>query len=263
MKTSTFKKGLLLAAFIIFAAPWHAVSAPALHVYPSGIQVALQIGSDLYDSLDAKYRVKLQEPPILAVSENTPELAPVSENNSLGRVSISVGYVDLINHIAHAKAIDRMEPGFFDKYMAGLANDNGNPPLAPEIVEDRYWTDDVMNDQASYFNQMMSLTMAINLSRHYLGQFHKYAGRLHGEKLVPINNFLTTSEWETGVRAGAVNSLNCAFGTEGAKALFGAIGKMPHRPAWAAYILPPNIDIKRLNKQLAKYEVDFFHGGLN
>ena len=48
-----------------------------------------------------------------------------------------------------------------------------------------------------------------------------------------------------------------------AKALFAAIDKMPHRPAWTAYLVPQNIDIKRLNKQLAKYEVDFFHGGLN
>ncbi len=82
-------------------------------------------------------------------------------------------------------------------------------------------------------------------------------------KLLPINNFLTASEWEKGVRAGTVNSLNCAFGTEGAKALFDAIGKMPRRPAWTAFIVPPNIDIQRLNKQLAKYEVAFFHGGLN
>ena len=120
-----------------------------------------------------------------------------------------------------------------------------------------------MNDQASYFNQMMSMTMAINFSRHYLGQIDKYAGQMHADKLVPINNFLTDREWEKGVRAGAVNALNCAFGTEGAKALFAAIDKMTHRPAWTAYIVPQNIDIKRLNKQLTNYEVAFFRGGLN
>jgi hypothetical protein len=120
-----------------------------------------------------------------------------------------------------------------------------------------------MNDQASYFNQMMGMTMAINLSRHYLGQFNKYAGQMQPGKLVPINNFLTSNEWETGVRAGAVNSLNCALGTEGAKALFDAMGKMHPRPAWTAYIVPQHIDIKRLNKKLAQYEVDFFHGMLN
>jgi hypothetical protein len=120
-----------------------------------------------------------------------------------------------------------------------------------------------MNDQASYFNQMMGMTMAINLSHRYLGQFDKYARVMQSGKLVPINNLLTSGEWDRGVRAAAVNSLNCALGTEGAKALFDAIDKMPRRPAWTAYIVPPNIDIKRLNQQLGKYEVAFFRGGLN
>jgi hypothetical protein len=81
-------------------------------------------------------------------------------------------------------------------------------------------------------------------------------------KLVSINNFLTLDEWETGVRAAAVNALNCALGTEGAKALYDAIDKMPRRPAWTACIVPQNTDIKKLNKQLSKYEVAFFRGGL-
>jgi hypothetical protein len=262
MKMSIVNNGLLIAATLCLS-----LSASAgTHAYPSGVKVAVQIGHDLYDSLDAKYREKLQEPPVCAVPANAPELTLVSasdDNKALGQLSMSVGYVDLINHIAHAKAIDHVEPGYFDKYMSGLANDNGNPPSAPEIIEDRFWSDDIMNEQASYFNQMMGMTMAINLSRHYLGQYSKYSSHLQDGKLVPINNFLTSSEWDSGVRAGAVNSLNCAFGTEGAKALFDAIGKMAHRPAWTAYIVPQNIDITRLNKQLAKYEVDFFHGGLN
>lgn len=261
MKKSIVYKGILVTTILAIA-----LSATAsAHVYPSGVKVAVQIGSDLYDSLDAKYRNKLQEPPICAVPATTPELALVStgDDKAQGQLSMSVGYVNLINHIAHAKAVDRLEPGFFDKYMANLGNDNGNPPQAPEITEDRYWTDDVMNDQATYFNQMMGMTVAINLSRHYLGQFNKYASHGQDGKLTTINNFLTSSEWDSGVRAGAVNSLNCALGTEGAKALFDAIGKMPHRPAWTSYIVPPNADIGRLNKQLAKYEVDFFHGHLN
>ncbi len=265
MKNRIFEHGCWIASLLFLTLPGYALTNSAAHIYPSGVKAAVQIGSDLYDSLDAKYRKKLQEPPVCAVAEQTPELAPVgtSMEKNLGRVSISVGFVDLINHIAHAKAIDRTEPGYFDQYMAGLASQSASLPVAPDISADRYWKDDVMNDQASYFNQMMGLTMAINLSRHYLGQFSKYAGHMRSGKLTPINNFLTSSEWETGVRAGAVNTLNCAFGTEGAKALFEAIGKMSHRPAWTAFIVPQNIDIKRLNKQLAKYEVDFFHGGLN
>jgi len=258
--------GCLIVVSCLFAGlPSYALSS---HVYPSGVTVAVQIGSDLYDSLDAKYRDRLQTPAVCTVPLNTPTLALVEKNDqnkTLGQVSISVGFVDLINHIAHAKAIDHIQPGYFDQYMSDLARESaaGTAPEAPAIVDERYWTDAVMNEQASYFNQMMGMTMAINLSHQYLGRCDKYANRIQADKLAPINNFLTSDEWEKGVRAGAVNSLNCAFGTEGAKALFDAIDKMPQRPAWTAYIVPQNIDIKRLNKQLAKYEVDFFHGGLN
>jgi hypothetical protein len=37
---------------------------------------------------------------------------------------------------------------------------------------------------------------------------------------------------------------------------------MPKRPAWTAFIVPPAIDLKKLNKQLKKYEDDFFKGAL-
>ncbi len=230
--------------------------------------MALQIESDLYNSLDAKYRNKLEE--ARAAKAALDALAPAlmeknDGNKTLSEASVSASFVDLICHIAHAKAIDKIQPGYFDQYMSGLAREtaNGNPPEAPNIAEDRYWTDSVMNDQASYFNQMMSMTLAINLSHHYLGQFDKYARVMQSGKLVPINNLLTPGEWEKGVRAAAVNSLNCAFGTVGAKALFDAIDKMPRRPAWTACIVPQNTDIKRLNKQLGNYEVAFFRGGLN
>jgi hypothetical protein len=261
-----FNHGLLFATIFALAWPGQAQTKSTPHVYPSGVKAAVQIGRDLYDSLDVKYRNKLQEPPVYAVPLGIPQvstIARMNETKALGQVSISVGFVDLINRIAHAKAIDRTQPGYFDQYMNTLAGESGNPPVAPEIVEDRYWTDDILNDQVSYFNQMMSMTMAINLSHHYLGRFNKYAGQLQATREVPINNFLTSSEWESGVRAAAVNSLNCAFGTEGAKALFDAIGKMPHRPAWTAYIVPEKTDTKKLNKELARYEVDFFHGQLN
>jgi hypothetical protein len=268
MKNLHFLEKFLVVASLFLGVRNYAATNSATRVYPSGIDAAVQIGTDLYDSLDAKYRKKLQEPPVCTVPLDAPALAPVErsgESKAGCQVTISVGFVDLINHIAHAKAIDRVQPGFFDQYMTDLAGETatGTTPEARNIVGDRYWTAAIMNEQAGYFNQMMGMTMAINFARHYLGQFSKYAGQMQAGKLVPINNFLTSAEWDTGVKAGAVNSLNCALGTEGAKALFDAIGKMHRRPAWTAYIVPQNIDIGRLNKQLAKYEVDFFHGGLN
>jgi hypothetical protein len=264
----THLQGALAAVSLVICTNGYAQTQSTPHTYPSGVKAALQIESDLYNSLDDKYRNKVEAPPEITGSMAERELAKVqnSENamaKALGQASISASFVDFINHVAHAKAVDKVQPGFFDQYMSGLARDtaNGTPPVAPNIVDDRFWTDDVMNDQASYFNQMMGMTMALNLSHHYLGDFDKYAGQLRAGGA--INNFITPKEWEKAVRAAAVNTLNCAFGTDGAKALFGAIDKMPKRPTWTAAIVPQNTDLKQLNNQLAKYEVAFFHGGLN
>ena len=47
-------------------------------------------------------------------------------------------------------------------------------------MDGRYWTDNVINDQMSYFNQMVGFMMAINLSHHYLGHYAKYAPKMIG-----------------------------------------------------------------------------------
>ncbi|HZM04718.1 MAG TPA: hypothetical protein VFC44_17060 [Candidatus Saccharimonadales bacterium] len=227
--------------------------------YPDDLKMAMKIGNALYDSLDAKYQQSLEPTPVRLLPMDAPKMTP-TENDNLGQVSVSVGFVVLMDRIAHAKAIDQVKRGYFDKYVSSLEQGSDeNPPELPDIDNPRYWQRDVMNDQSGFFNQMMGLTMAINLSHHYLGQYDKYSGQMSGE-LAPINNFLTMDEWETGLKAAAENSLECAFSTAGGKALFEAIGKMPHRPAWAAYIVPQNVDVKKLNKQLAKYEKQFFHG---
>ncbi len=165
MKILHLLERLIVAVTLVLGLRSDAITNSTPHIYPSGINVALQIGSDLYDSLDAKYRKMLQAPPVCAVPLNAPTVAPTErngENRTLCQISVSVGFVDLINHIAHAKAIDRIQPGYFDQYMSELARETvtGNTPEARNIVEDRYWTDAVMNEQASYFNQMMGLTMA-------------------------------------------------------------------------------------------------------
>jgi hypothetical protein len=182
----------------------------------------------------------------------------------MAQVLISSGFVDLINHIAHAKAIDQVQPGYFQQYVSMLARQPAGetPPDPPNLSDARYWSDAVMNDQAGLFNQMMGLTLSINLSHLYLGHYHKYAGQMLGAKLLPINNFVTTAEWSASVKAAALNSLNCALATKGAEALFEAIDQMPQRPAWTSYIVPGNVNIKKLNAQLALYETEYFQGAL-
>ncbi|HEY3853249.1 MAG TPA: hypothetical protein VGO67_02525 [Verrucomicrobiae bacterium] len=239
------------------------------HAYPSGFSVVLKLASELCEALPDCYSGQLNSKAVAFQTQQFPVVAPVTtteETRATRQVCFSAGFIDMVNHICHAKAIDRIEPGYFDSYVKNLAQLCASDPLAaaPNIVSPRYWKDDVMNDQLSYFNQVIGFVTALNLSHHYLGHYAKYASNIAGpgQLAAPINKFLTATEWEGSVRAGAVDALNCALATDGPRALFDAIDRMPQRPLWAAYIVPQQVDIKSLNKQLADYETLFFRGGL-
>jgi hypothetical protein len=237
------------------------------HVYANGNSLAAKLGGDLYQSLDPKFQCFIRPNPVLVQNSEEPVITPVAMGDgeqACGGVSLSAGYIDLLNHLAHAKAIDRVQPGYFEQYVANVARGTGSNALPdlPNIVDNRFWTIDVMNEQASYFNQMMGVTLAINFAYHYLGSYHQYSPRMLAGKLVPINTFIPTEDWEAGVKAGVLNCLNCAVAMDGAEALFGAIDKMPRRPAWAAFLAPPGADLKSLVTQMSKYQFMYFHGQL-
>jgi hypothetical protein len=257
-------KQLLAAAWLVPLLLAPAATGAPVHAYSSGLNQACKLGGDLYETLDAKYQKSIYPEPIKVEQMEAAVIVPsegADESKSLRGVKISIGFIDLVNHIAHAKAIDRVQPGYFQQYIVNLSKvaDNDGPP---EIVDNKFWTEEVMNDQASYFNQMIGMTMALNLSHHYLGHYTKFSSQMLAGKLVPINNLLAPAEWDASVKAATLNALNCALGTDGPTALFDAIDKMPKRPAWTAFVVPPTTDLKKLNKTLKKYEDDFFHGGL-
>jgi hypothetical protein len=254
--------------FLAIAWPVTADVAPS-PVYQNGFSMTIRLGRELSDALPADLREQLDPQVVTLQMQDSPLVAPLTvteDNHVLRQVSLSAGFIDLINHIAHAKAIDRVHPGYFLQYIRIFAHlsltDAAAPP--PNIVEPRYWSEDIMNDQIGYFNQMISLVMAIHLSHHYLGHCVKYSAQLSlaSDKPAPINALLTPDEWAVSVKAGTINALNCALSTEGIRTLFDAIDEMPRRPEWAAYIIPQDTDIKSLNTQLQKYEEDFFHGRL-
>src|SRR6185436_19418580 len=91
------------------------------------------------------------------------------EDKPMRAVFVSRGFIDLANRVSHAKAIDRLEKGYYLKYVTVLA-ESGDKPLGelPGIRNSRYWTDDIMNAQRSYFNQIVATSIAIKLAHHYL-----------------------------------------------------------------------------------------------
>lgn len=242
-------------------------AAPEPHRYANGFSITVSIAENLYQALPAKMGDQVDPRPLNMLASDQPFIGPVAltdENKTSREVSISVGMIDLLNHLAHAKAVDNIEPGFFARYVKNISLQSGDQLDLPDIVDARYWTESVRNDQMSYFNQMASMLMAINLSHHYLGHYTKYGPKLPraNDLMLPINQFLTPEEWEASVKAGAVNSLSCALATSGVQALFEAIDAMPHRPAWAGYIVPQSANLKGLNKELGAYEDSFYHGKL-
>jgi|HubBroStandDraft_1064217.scaffolds.fasta_scaffold246647_1 hypothetical protein len=243
--------------------------AVAPRVYESGFSIVIKLGGELYAALPCNFSRQVDSQAISLQTQDLPVVAPIStteDQRPVRQVCLSAGFIDMVNHICHAKAIERIEPGYFDRYVRNLAELSvGNPQApAPNIANPRYWKDDIMDDQLSYFNQVIGFITAVNLSHHYLGHYAKYAANLTtpGDALMPINKFLTTDEWDCSIRAGAVDALDCALSTDGPRAFFEAIDRMPRRPTWVAYVVPERVDLKRLNKQLAMYETEFFRGQL-
>lgn len=260
-------KKFLCAALLLCVLSAAADAPLAARTYPSGVKEAIKAGADLYQTLNPKYQKQIDTQPISVQTMEAPVITPIEsseENKMHNQVSVSAGFIDLINHLAHAKAIDRIQPGYFDRYLANLSRQSvdGGMPQAPNMVDARYWKDDIMNEQISYFNQIMGMLAAINLTHHYLGHFVKYGRVLEAGKLTPINGLLSPDEWKASVKAGAINAFDCACTSEGIKALLDGLDKMPRRPAWTLYIVPDHTDLKALSKEFKHFEDLYFHGML-
>ena len=264
------KKKILLTLVAVIACARPAFSeATEQRTYPaatsfSGVKT---LGSDLYGALPPKYQSQIHVEPVALETEVMPSVKPVEYPNDpqpLRLIFISVGFIDLMNYVAHAKAIDKLvQKGYFDKYIAGLAQEAGDMSLRepPGLDNPKFWTDAVMNEQQSNFNQMAGIVEAIELSHHYLGHFRKYAEKLSVAtkgKPVTINNLLTPAEWDEAVKAGARNALDCGYGVEGVKLLYDTLDKMPKRPVWTAYFLPDNSKVSKIKKDLETLEKNFF-----
>ncbi|MFN7140825.1 MAG: hypothetical protein ACK4UN_15935, partial [Limisphaerales bacterium] len=201
----------------------------------------------------------------IAVS-NAPEpwIKPVviDDGNRKERVvAISEGFVDLINNVSHAKAIDKIEPGFFDYYLRQLATESGAVRLRdlPAVEQKRYWTEEVLNEQQSNFNQMVALLLGMQLAHHSLGHYDSNGYELNDWLTAPpINNLVSPQEWNNAFRIGLERSLSAGYGVEGFVALCEALERMPRRPAWTTFFLPKGINYTQLERELERSEAEFF-----
>jgi hypothetical protein len=256
---------LLCGLFFVASLPCSQAGNPSLPHYETGLANINRLAADLCRALKPEYRRTIQAMPVIEESTRVPTIRPVEISGGpqvMQGVSITSGFVDLVNYVGHAKAIDASSRGFFKSYMERLASASATKPLpfpADHSKADA-WTLDTMNLQVSHFNQMVGALIAIDLSHHYLGHYKKYRGQLRDaqDRPLPINAIITQAEWRAAVLHGARNALDCGLGVDGLRALFEGINKMPVRPPWTLYFLPDNANVAKINRELQKLEKDFF-----
>jgi hypothetical protein len=263
---------------------WLTVFAPTLLAQPNspdgltyktGYSAMMKLGRSLYEGLDQKDKAVISSQPISMDVDLTPFTrmmyypADPNEPNSvpLRGVWISAGFIDLVNHVAHAKAIDKIEKGYFQKYIAQLMNESGEKELRPlpNDANPKFWTDDMLNEQQSNFNSIVGIVVGIKMAHHTLGHFDKYKDKLiekEGAKPVPIEELITEKEWEDAYKEGLFISLNAGCFTEGVIPFYEAFDKMPTRPPWSIYFLPATAKFAKMKKDFIKFQDDYLAGRL-
>jgi hypothetical protein len=235
----------------------------------SGIAPIIKFGMELHKNLKPEYKTKVYVKPINIETDVAPYarlevIKSEEDNKEIATILLSAGFVDLVNYVAHAKAIDRIEKGYFQKYIMSLSQETGETELRePQNLNDsRYWTREMLNEQLSNFNQIIGVVVGIKLSHYYLGYYDKYRTKLTDTQgnNVPISEFLTPEEWEESVRCGVRNSMDTGLMLDGIKALFECIDKMPKRPGWTKYFLPEKIKYSKTKRNMDRYEKKFLAG---
>ena len=240
-------------------------AAASKGAYEMGFRNVTNINADLVLALDPWKRRQVSSNTLLLGTVRLPCVAsfPGPNPEAPGHpVLISASFIDFINRVAHAKAVDEAERGFFLRYATRLAEDP-RTMIAPEfsvLLPHRAWSFNTMNRQASHFNQMVGGLLGIDHAHHYLGHYRKNAQHFASLTALPqpINAVITEAEWRQAVLDGARNALACGLGVDGMKAIFECFGQMPTRPAWAAYFIHPQADVRRINDELVQIEREFF-----
>ncbi len=237
--------------------------------YETGYDNVVRLTGDLCRALKPESRQRLLSVPVLLEKVEAPFVHPSEFSdgtNTWRAVFVSGGFVTLLNHLSHAKAIDLSQRGFLDRYVETLGVESGAKPLAAVALpgQQSHWSFNTMNQQAGTFNQMAGAFIAIDLAHHYLGHYDKYASRLRDaeNRAVPIASVITAAEWREALKKGARNALDCGLSIEGVITVFESIEKMPSRPAWTTFFLPndPAVQVAQIKKDLRKLEKAFFAG---
>lgn len=232
--------------------------------YKSGFSTIQALGRDLHRSLESNERLLLSPQPISLDTSRKPFarlLYYTDGAESIRGVWVSQGFIDLVNHVAHAQAINKKRKGYFARYIQSLETASDSIPPLPERENPEFWTDSMLNEQLSNFNSIVGIVVGIKLSQHYLGLYGKYENRLKGSdgEPLPLNNLLTQEEWEQSYRRGLANAMNASCMTEGFLPFCEAISQMKTPPSWVGDFFPQGIRFDVMRKDMVKLQRKFLN----
>ncbi len=223
--------------------------------YDTGFDTIVKLTGNLHHTLDHRDRPQLYPAAVRLEKLAVPYLQ-IHESGAptpIRAIYFSNGFVDLLNYVSHAKAIDGVSRGFLLQSMSRVAlvplGSGGVPDLQANIVRNA-WAFETMNRQASFFNQMAGGLVAIQVAHVSLGHYQKYARLLTigRHNPLPLNSVITPAEWRQAVLQGATRGLDCGLAVDGLKAFFESLDRMPVRPVWRIYFMPDGVDSKELSK---------------
>lgn len=252
----------LVVLLVISAALAHGEPATP-RAYDNTSATVTKISGELHQALDAGRQRQLRAEPKFLTNLNAPCIAPIADTETpASAVALSSGFVNWLNHLAHAKALDESVSGYFEQYVRALPEDSSAPleAVGKSLSNEQVWNFDTMNHQVSLFNQMTGTLLAIGMAHHYLGHHKKYGTPTStaGNAPEPFAEKLTEKEWREAVLKGARNALDCGLGVDGFRSILTAVEKLPARPKWSACLVHPKADLHKISRDLEKLEKDFF-----
>jgi hypothetical protein len=232
--------------------------------YKSGFSTIQTLGRDIYSLLEPGEKAIISPQPISLDTSRKPfvRLLYLKDGADTVRgVWVSQGFIDLVNLLAHAKAIDKQRKGYFIRYLKLLEAVGDSIPPLPDGTNPSFWTDTMLNEQLSNFNSIMGIVVGINLAQHYLGYYEKHAAKLKDDEegRVQLNKLLSAEEWQRSYQHGVNNAMLASCMTEGFLPVCEGLNSMKHRPDWANYFFPEKTRFETMRKDLLKLQRKFLN----
>jgi hypothetical protein len=184
---------------------------------------------------------------------------PVARDQPMGPLAVSSGLVEWINRVAHAKAIDDVQPGYFAKYFASLTEAGRAMALKelPDGARPEYWSEKTLGQQRSLSQSLVGYVLATHLAYYLLDYYPGLAWKLRGYPGPPVwpHGQLAPEQWTNVFQTGAKLNLEAGLGLEGIGMIVTGLEPLAERPDWAACFFPSATELRRLKRDIKRLEM--------